>query len=78
LTTRLKRCAAEADDGTPLPHCFKTYVPWEQNKWGLVFIAVAHQQRPFALRAFAYGNRHPTGMTASVYQIAHGRLNHSF
>ncbi len=76
-TTRLKGCAAEADDGTRLPHCLKTYVPWEQNRWGLVFIAVAHPQRPFALRAFAYGNRHPTGTTASVYQIAHKRLNPS-
>lgn len=36
-TTRLKGCAAEADDGTRLPHCLKTYVPWEQNRWGLVF-----------------------------------------
>lgn len=75
-TTRLKKCTSEADDATQLPHCLKTYVPWEENKWGLVLIAVAHPQRPFALRAFAYGNRHPSGMTASVYQIAHNRLNY--
>jgi len=33
-TSRLKRCKAEADDGTRLPDCFKTYVPWQENKWG--------------------------------------------
>lgn len=36
---------------------------------------VTHHQRPFGLRAFAYGVRHPTGMTASVYVIADHRLN---
>jgi len=34
-----------------------------------------HPTRDFALRAFAYGVRHPTGMTASVYVIADHRLN---
>ncbi len=74
-TARLKRCAAEARDGTRLPNCLKTYVPWGEDKWGLVLLAVVHPERPFALRAFAYGSRHPTGLTASVYRIAHQRLN---
>lgn len=74
-TTRLRRCDAEGCDGTKLPDCYKTYVPWGGNKWGLVFTVAAHPTRSFALRAIAYGVRHPTGTTASVYQIAHRRLN---
>lgn len=73
-TTRIKRCEAEGPDGTRLPDCFKTYVPWDENRWGLVMIVVSHPTRPFALRAFAYGLRHPTGTAPSVYRIADGRL----
>jgi hypothetical protein len=54
----------------------KTYLPRGEDKWGLVLLAVAHAERPFALRAIAYGSRHPSGMTPSVYRIAHERLNH--
>jgi hypothetical protein len=74
-TTRLKRCEVEGRDGARLPDCFKTYVPWEENKWGVIFVVVAHVRRPFALRAIAYGVRHPIGTTRSVYQIADRRLN---
>ena len=74
-TTRLRSCDAEGRDGTELPDCFKTYVPWDENKWGLVLTVAAHPTRAFALRAFAYGVRHPTGTTPSVYQVAHRRLN---
>ncbi len=58
-----------------LAGCAETYVPWTENKWGLVMRGVTHPKRPFALRGFAYGVRHPTGMTASVYVIADRRLN---
>ena len=71
----MKRCEIEGRDGTRLPDCFKTYVPWEENKWGVIFVVVANARRPFALRAIAYGVRHPTGTTRSVYQIADRRLN---
>lgn len=74
-TTRMKRCDSEGRDGTNLDGCVKTYVPWSENKWGIVFVGVAHPDRPFALRAFAYGVRHPTGTTPSVYRIAHRRLH---
>ncbi|MDP2710268.1 MAG: hypothetical protein Q8O56_03530 [Solirubrobacteraceae bacterium] len=73
-TSHIKRCEAEGPDGTRLPDCFKTYVPWDEDRWGLVMIAVSHPTRTFALRAFAYGLRHPTGTTASVYRIADRRL----
>lgn len=74
-TTRLRSCDAHGRDGTELPDCFKTYVPWGENKWGLVLTVAAHPTRLFALRAFAYGVRHPTGTTPSVYEIAHRRLD---
>jgi len=73
--TRVRRCDPEARDGTRLPGCAKTYVPWGEDKWGLVFAGARHPTRPFALRAFAYGVRHPMGTTPSVYEIAHRRLN---
>lgn len=71
--TRLKRCDAEGRDGTNLGGCLKTYVPWPTGRFGLVFVPVAHATRPLALRAFAFGVRHPAGSRPSVYRIAHGR-----
>lgn len=57
------------------PHGLKTFVPWEQNKWGWCYSS--SRTRSVRSRfAFAYGTRHPTGVTASVYHIAHKRLNH--
>jgi len=73
LMARLKRCDAEGRDGTNLGGCLKTYVPWPTGRFGLVFVPVAHPTRPLALRAFAFGVRHPTGNRPSVYRIAHGR-----
>lgn len=55
----------------------RSYGSWEHNKWGLVFFTVAHPQRPFALRAFAYGKPAPDGTPISVYRIADKHL-HSF
>ena len=71
--TRVKRCDAEGRDGTNLDRCLKTYVPWPTGRFGLVFTPAAHPTRPLALRAFAFGVRHPTGSRPSVYRIAHER-----
>lgn len=70
---RLKRCDAEGRDGTDLGGCLKTYVPWPTGRFGLVFVPVAHPARQLALRAIAFGVRHPTGNRPSVYRIAHER-----
>lgn len=71
----LKRCDEEGRDGTRLAGCVKTYVPWPTGRFGLVLLPVAHPTRPLALRAFAYGVRHPAAHKLSVYQIADRRHN---
>ncbi len=73
---RLRSCETEGHDGTQLGGCAKTYVPWPTGHFGLVMLAVAHPTRPFALRAFAYGVRHPAPNRPSVYEIADRRYNH--
>jgi hypothetical protein len=75
--SRLMTCQAEGRDGTRLGGCVKTYIPWPDGRFGAVFIAVTHPDRPLALRAVAYGVRHhPRGSTArTVYEIADHRLN---
>jgi hypothetical protein len=73
--SRLKRCDAEARDGTRLGGCLKTYVPWPTGRFGLVMLPVSHPSRPLALRAFAFGVRHPSAMKPSVYKIADKRRN---
>lgn len=75
--SRLMACQAEGRDGTSLGGCVKTYIPWPDGRFGAVFIAVTHPNRPMALRAFAFGIRHhPRESNAStVYEIAHRRLN---
>jgi hypothetical protein len=73
--SRLKRCEPEGRDGTRLPSATKTYIPWPDGPWGIVFQAVAHPIRPWGLRVLAYGRRHPTGPgQLSVYEIADRRL----
>jgi hypothetical protein len=71
--SRLKRCEDEGRDGTRLAGCVKTYVPWPSGRFGLVLLPVAHPTRPLALRAFAYGVRHPAAQKPSVYEIADER-----
>ena len=71
--SRLKRCEAEGRDGTRLAGCVKTYVPWPTGRFGLVMLPVAHPTRPLALRAFAFGVRHPAALKPSVYRIADER-----
>ncbi len=73
--SRLKRCEAEGNDGTRLAGCLKTYVPWPTGRFGLVMLPVAHPNRPLALRAFAFGVRHPAALKPSVYKIADRRRN---
>lgn len=75
--SRLKACDAEGRDGTNLAGCVKTYVPWPNGRFGMVFVPVAHPNRPLALRAIAFGARHhPRGSHAeSVYEVAHRRLH---
>ncbi len=73
--SRLKACEDDAQDGTNLEGCVKTYVPWPDGRFGAVFVAVSHPERPLGLRAIAFGVRHhPTGSHAeSVYQWAEER-----
>jgi hypothetical protein len=75
--SRLLACQAEGRDGTRLGGCVKTYIPWPDGRFGAVLIAVTHPNRPMALRAFAFGVRHPPrGSTAlSVYERADSRLH---
>jgi hypothetical protein len=73
--SRLKRCEAEGHDGTRLANCLKTYVPWPTGRFGLVMVPAAHPTRPLALRAFAFGVRHPAALKPSVYKIADERQN---
>lgn len=70
-------CDAEGRDGTKLPGCFKTYVPWPTGRWGMVFeLRIDEDRRPY-LAFLAFGVRHhPRGSHArTVYDIAHTRLH---
>lgn len=77
--SRLRACQAEGRDGTRLSSCVKTYVPWPDGRFGVVFVAVTHPDRPLALRTIAFGVRHhPRESNAkTVYEIAHRRLRDS-
>jgi hypothetical protein len=72
---RLRRCDAEGRDGTRLRGCLKTYVPWPTGRFGLVLLPAFHRTRLYALRAFAFGVRHPAAHKPSVYEIADRRYN---
>jgi len=70
-------CDAEARDGTRLPGCFKTYVPWPAGRCGMVYeFRFDKDRRPY-LAFLAFGIRHhPKGSHAlTVYEIAHRRLH---
>jgi hypothetical protein len=75
--SRLMACQAEGRDGTRLGGCVKTYIPWPDGRFGAVFVAVTHPNRPLALRVIAFGIRHhPRQSTArTVYEIAGHRLS---
>jgi len=73
--SRLKKCEAEGRDGTHLPDCLKTYVPWPDGRYGIVFKIVAHPTHPWGLLALAYGIRHKPGRgRLTVYELADQRL----
>jgi hypothetical protein len=73
----LKRCDAEARDGTRLPGCVKLYIPQPAGQWGAVFLGGAVDGRP-KLFLLAVGERHPgAAWRSSVYEIAHRRLHRS-
>lgn len=46
--SRLMACQAEGRDGTRLGGCVKTYIPWPDGRFGAVFVAVTHPNRPLA------------------------------
>ena len=72
---RLKRCHGDARDGTDLAGCVKTYLPWPDGPWGVVFRAGEEPDRPFALYTIAFSVRHPEPGRTSVYRLAHRRLH---
>jgi hypothetical protein len=74
--SRLKKCQAEGHDGTRLPGCVKTYVPWPDGRFGAVFVPAKHPSRPLALRTVAFGVRHhpPESNAQTVYEVADRRL----
>lgn len=75
--SRLMACQAEGRDGTMLGGCVKTYIPWPDGRFGAVFIAVTHPNRPLALRAIAFGIRHHSHQSTArtVYEIGDHRLS---
>jgi hypothetical protein len=75
--SKLIACQAEGRDGTRLPGCVKTYIPWPDGRFGAVFVAVTHPARPVALRAVAFGIRHHHRGSSSltVYDVADRRIH---
>lgn len=74
---RLMACQAEGRDGTKLGGCVKTYIPWPDGRFGMVFVPAKHPSRPLTLRVLAFGVRHhPRESNAeTVYEVANGRLH---
>jgi hypothetical protein len=65
-------CQAEGRDGTRLGGYVKTYIPCPGGRFGAVFVAVAHPNRPLALRAIAFGVRHhPRGSNGQTVYAMH-------
>ncbi|HEV3320681.1 MAG TPA: hypothetical protein VG147_00635 [Solirubrobacteraceae bacterium] len=74
----LLACDTEAQDGTSLPNCVKTYVPWPDGKWGIVYlIARDPNTGRLSLDVLSFGVRHhPQGSHApTVYERAHRRMH---
>ncbi len=75
----VRRCDAEAADGTRLGGCAKVYVPLHAEPsrapYGFVFaIRASASTGRLVLRLVSYGERHPPE-TRSVYERAHRRLH---
>lgn len=73
---RLLPCDPEARDRTRLAGCLKTYLPWPDGRFGMVF-AVERVEGRLVLVFVAFGVRHqPRGVRApTVYALAHRRLH---
>ncbi len=74
----LLACDEEAQDGTSLPGCVKTYVPWPEGKWGIVYlIARDPKTTRLSLDVLSFGVRHhPSKSHApTVYGLAHRRMH---
>jgi hypothetical protein len=72
----LRACDSEGSDGTRLPGCVKVYIPPPSGAWGLVYLIARDRDARLSLDHLAFGlRRPPRGRRASVYQIAHERLN---
>jgi hypothetical protein len=70
----LRRCDAEAHDGTRLPGCVKLYIPQPVGRWARCSWAARSMGIP-KLFLLAVGERHPSpSWRLSVYEIAHRRL----
>jgi hypothetical protein len=76
----LLACDEEGRDGTSLPECVKTRIPWPAGKWGIVYlIARDKQTKRLSLDVLSFGMRHhPKGSHAlNVYEVAHRRLHNA-
>ena len=71
----LRKCDAEARDGTRLAGCVKLYIPQPAGRWGAVFLG-GQAGGKLTLFLLAVGERHPGApWKPSVYEIAHRRLH---
>ena len=57
---QLISCKAEGRDGTELPGCVKTYLPWPAGRCGMVFELRVDEEGP-VLFCLAFGVRPPRG-----------------
>ncbi len=78
--TELLACRAEGEDGTRLGRCMKVYVPLgdrppSERPYGFVFDLAEGPGGDVTLRLLAFGERHPTPGTRTVYERAHKRLH---
>ncbi len=73
---RLRPCDPEGRDGTRLVGSVKTYIPWPDGRFGMVF-AVERIEGRLVLVFVAFGVRHqPKHSNApTVYALAHRRLH---
>lgn len=71
----LRPTRGEGPDGTVLPNCVKTYLPFPAGPFGMVFELV-RTDSGLRLIYLAFGVRHhpPDSHADSVYRIAHRRL----
>jgi hypothetical protein len=76
----LLACETQARDGTSLPECVKTRIPWPNGKWGIVYLIARDKQTGrLSLDILAFGIRHhPKDSHAlDVYETADRRLHNA-